>query len=179
MNPAFGFCKGGESLNRQWHQSRLFLFGKHLDHLLAGGSVNAGVGDMGFPAEQMVILLVHRTECFAPKGIILDIRDPAFDLALVTGRIGLGRQEDGAVILAEGLEFGVKFGIIPVRLADCRLQIVNNKRLRNAPKVMEGVFEAHHKSIGGLPEYGFAVAATAMTERHTKDMAAPDGCRQN
>jgi hypothetical protein len=105
------------------------LFLEELMNLLAGRAVDAGVGDTLLPIPQIPVLLGQTGERATLEGIVLDVPDGVLDLALVPRRVGFGRQDRGAVVLAEGLNRRRQIGIVPVRLARRHLHPPKRHRL--------------------------------------------------
>lgn len=165
------FLKAGESTGRQWRQLRLFLLEEQVN-LLAGGAVDAGVGDPPFPVAEVLILLGQADERVALQGIVLDVIDPLFHLALVPRHPRLGRQNHRPVVLTEGLDFRVHLRIVPVRPTDGRLEIVDHGRLGNPAKGPEGVLQAAEEVLGRLMVNHLAVRLSRETQDDPEDITA-------
>jgi len=66
----------------------------------------------------------------------------------------------------------MQIGIVPVRLADRRLEIVDDDGLRDAAKVPEGVLQAAKELLRRLVVDHLAVSLAGVTQDHANDMAA-------
>jgi len=62
----------------------------------------------------------------------------------------LGWQDHGAVVLTERLDLRMQVRIVPVRLRDGRLEVVDHDRLRDAAEVPEGVLQAPQEVLRRL-----------------------------
>ncbi len=114
VNRTFGFAEKAESADGQRQKSRLFDLSEDLADLLTCGSVDASVGDIGFPVQQMAVLLGQAGKLPALQGVRLDILYTTLGLTLVAGSIRFGRQDDRAVMIRKGSQAGIQFRIVPV-----------------------------------------------------------------
>jgi hypothetical protein len=71
-----------------------------------------------FPVPEELVLFRQAGERASPQCVVLDVLHAAFDLSLVTRRVGPGRQESRAVVRGKGLQLGMDLGIVPVRLTN-------------------------------------------------------------
>jgi hypothetical protein len=116
VDDALGLLEAGEGHGRQGHEGRSLLVDEARSNLMAGGAVNAGVGDGGLPPGQIPVLFGQAGEDPALERIVLGVADAALDLALVAGRAGFGGEDDGAVVAGEGLDLRVEVRVVPVGL---------------------------------------------------------------
>ena len=111
----------------------------------------------------MLILFAQALETFSLQGIVLNVVNATFDLALVARRVGLGGKNSRVVVDAEGQHLRVDLRIEPVRLGDRRLQVVDDQCFGHAAEVAEGVLDTADELLGGLAKHHLAVGFTRMT----------------
>ena len=87
----------------------------------------------------MHILSAQALELFAGQSVGLNIFDPGFDLTLVARHTRFGRQDHGAIMLAERPNLGVEFRFEPIDLFDRRTQIVDDQFPYDPAKVPQRV----------------------------------------
>ncbi len=168
-----GLVEEGEPSNRQRRQRRPFHFLEGLLHLLAGGAVDAGVGHLRLPLQQMSILLGETGEGSALQGVALNVAHVALDLALVARGPGSGRQDHRAVVRAKRLDLRIQLRVVPVGLGHRGLEVVDDQRLRDAAEVMEGVLQATDEVLGGLAVGRLRIRLAGVTERDAEDVSPP------
>ena len=122
-----------------------------------------GVGHGRFPLQQMLVLLLQAREAVALQAVVLDIAHAAFDLPLVPRRARLRGQDRHAVVLAERLHLGIQLRVVPVRLLDRRLEVVDHQDLRHAAEMPEGVLHAADEVLRGLAIDRLAVSLAAVS----------------
>ena len=113
---ATALLEAREEHGRQRPQGRLLRRHEKLKHLLAHGSVDAGVGDCALPLGEKLVLLAKAREGAALEGVILVVFDARLDLALMPGHGGLGRGQDRPVMPAELDQLGIEIRVEPVGL---------------------------------------------------------------
>jgi hypothetical protein len=91
-----------ETLSRQRLQRRTLDFAEDLADLLPRGAVHARVGHGHFPTPEIVVLFFQGSKGTTPQGIVLDIANARFDLALLSGCPRPRRQHGNAIMLGEG-----------------------------------------------------------------------------
>jgi hypothetical protein len=70
--------------------------------------------------------------------------------------------------------------IVPIRLRDGGLEVVDHDRLRNPTQIPEGVLQAAQEALGRLVVHRLAVRLTRETQHDTKDMGPfPGALRRN
>ncbi len=114
VNQTFGFTEKAKSADRQRQKSWPFDLSEYLADLLTCSPVDASVGDIALPVQQVAVLLSQAGELPALQSVGLDIFYATFGLTLVAGSIGLGRQDDRAVMIRKGSQAGIQFRIVPV-----------------------------------------------------------------
>jgi hypothetical protein len=92
--------------------------------------MDPGVGDRLLPRAQEGILFLQRGECTSFEGVLLDVIDAAFDLALVPGRVRTGGPQGDPIVVGEGADLGVDVGVEPVGLGDGGLEVVEDTQPR-------------------------------------------------
>ena len=122
---------------------------------------------------QMIVLRFQAWETMPLQSVVLDIAHAAFNLPLVPGRARLRGQDHHAVVLAEGLDLGIEVRVVPVRLLDRRLEVVDHQDLRHAAEMPEGVFNAANEIFGGLAIDRLGVSLAAVREHDAKDVRLP------
>ena len=132
----------------QWQKLLLFEFMKDSQYLPLGRPMNPEISGLLLPVEQELILLGEARELPPLESVVLDIGNAAFDLALVPRCPRLGRQDDRAIVSAELSELRIELGVEPIGLDDGRLEVVDDKRVRNATEVLEGILKAADEVIG-------------------------------
>ena len=170
MHAALGFLEQREPTRRQRPQRLAFDLLKHLAHLLARCTVDPRVGHRRLPRDQVTVLLGQRGKPPALQGVALDVADSSLDFALVAGRVRLGRKDHRAVMLGKRPQTGIELRVVPVRMLDQGLGIVDHNGLRHPAKVPEGVLEALQQAVGRLPEDRLAVALTRMAQHDPEDV---------
>lgn len=170
VDGAWCLLETGEEHRRQGPQCGPLDGIETLEDLLAHGAVNAGVGDGGLPMGEENILLGEARKLAAPERVLLYVVDPALDLALVPGHRGLGGREERLVVPAKLEQLGIEVRIIPIRLDDSGLEVVDDHAQRHAAKVSECVFQTPDERLGGLSPDGLGVALAGMTEDAPKNM---------
>ena len=84
--------------------------------LTLGCAVDTLVSDVLTPPAQVFIDLGQAGEGFALQGVVFDVFDGCFDLALVGRCVGARGQDHGAVVRGKVAQLGVELGFIPVGL---------------------------------------------------------------
>ena len=77
------------------------------------------------------------------------------------------------MVRREGLDLGVQFRVVPIRLRHRRLEIVQHDPLRNPAKVPECVFQALDEHFGRLSPHHFAIPLAGMRQDHAKHPRSP------
>ena len=95
------------------------------------------------PVQNVLVLLGQTSERTAPQSVALNVADTSFDLTLVSGHPGLGRQDHRAVVLTERLGLRMQIRIVPVLLTDRHLKIIDHCGLRL-------IYAGSHKFLFGL-----------------------------
>lgn len=121
-----------EWLRWQRLQRGLFHFLEQFADLFPCGAVDASVGHLPFPVLQMFVFTAKAGKRPAFERVVLYILHPVLNFSLVAGHVWLGRQDYDAVMTRKFDYLGVQFRVVPVRLHYRRLEIVEDKRLRNA-----------------------------------------------
>lgn len=75
----------------------------------------------------------------------LDHQRSGFDLGLVPGLVGTGRQNADAVMQGHFLISGVEVGFLTASAADASLRVIGNDQLRNSAQKFKGT------DVGGKP----------------------------
>ena len=83
VDAALGFAEAGEEVVREGLEDGLFDVGEVGPDLAAGGAVDAGVGNGGFPVAEVDIDGVEVGEGFCFEGAFANVADVAFDFAFV------------------------------------------------------------------------------------------------
>jgi hypothetical protein len=135
--------------------------------------MNAGVGHRVFPMGQKEILRCQALKPASRQGIILNVFDACFYLALVSGHRWLGGQDHRAVVLAKGNHLGIEFGIKPIGFADRSPKIVDHQGGRHAAKMPKGIFQPANEVLCGLPVEGFRIAFARAAQHHAQHMRTP------
>ena len=103
----------------------------------------------------------------------MNVGHAAFDLALVTRRVGFGGQDNGAVMVGEGSDLGVEVRIIVVRFDHRRFEVIDDKRPGDASEVVEGVLDSPDEVFRGLAEDDFAVRLARVAQNDAEHMRPP------
>lgn len=170
VDAALAFAEAGEEVGWQGLEVWLFDFGEVGADLAAGGAVDAGVGDSFFPVSEVDVEGVEVGEGFLFEGAFADVADVAFDFAFVLRGVGLGGESDESVVLAEGGEFWVEFGVVEVGFEDPGFEVVEDEGARDAAEVAQGVFEAPDEAFGVLPGHGFGVAFARVAQGDAQEV---------
>lgn len=116
----------------------------------------------------MLILLLEAPEHVALEGVLADVLDPTLDLAFVSRPVGLGGQNDRAIVLAEGLDLGVEVGIEPVGFVHGRPQVVDHDRLGYSAEGPKRVLHDPNELVGGLTPHPLTVAFARVAQHDAK-----------
>jgi len=146
---------GWEPFFGQRHQSRSFYLVEPFTDLLASSAVDTGVSHLPFPTQKELVVLSQRGKAASFEGIVFDVLDAAFDFAFMAWCVRFSRQEDEAVVLCEGDDLRVQIGIKPISLGDGCFEVINDQRLGNPTKGVEGILDNSDKVLGGLFEDRF------------------------
>src|SRR5262245_26138234 len=107
--------------------------------------MNALVRHTGFPIQEKLVLVGQTGEGTSLERISLDVFDATFHFALVTRRVRFRRQNHRAVIISKRLELGMNLWVVPIRLSDSCLEIVDHEPFRGAPEMTECILQALHE----------------------------------
>ena len=97
MHRPLSFMEEREPTGWQRQQCRTLDLPKDFANLLTRRAVDACIGDVGLPVQQVAILGGQTGESPALQCVAFNIADPSLDLALVAGRVRLGRQDHGPI----------------------------------------------------------------------------------
>ncbi len=170
VDAALAFGEAGEEVAGQGLEDGLFDVGEVGSDLAAGGAVDAGVGDVGFPVTEVDVEGVEVGEGFGFEGAFADVADVAFDFAFVLRGVGLGGERDESVVPAEGGEFRVEFGVVEVGFEDAGFEVVQDEGARDAAEVAQGVFEAPDEAFGVLAGHGFGVSFARVAQGDAQEV---------
>ena len=168
VDGSLGLGEHREEVRRKREQRRLFG-GEAGGDLLAGGAVDASIGDRAFPLVEVLVLGRQTREGTSAKGVVLHIRDTVLDLALVLRGPGAARQDGAPVMLGEAGQLGVEARIEPVGLKDCRLEVVEIEGPGDTAEGTPCVLQTTDELLGILPEEGLAVGLSGEAQNHPKD----------
>ena len=111
------------------------LFFETGSHLLAGGAVNAFVGDLFFPVAKKRVFFGQRLEASPFKGVAANVGDLPFDFPLVLGHPRTAGHDVDAVMAAKVRQLRVDLRIKPIGLEHRRLERPSLRRIREAVTV--------------------------------------------
>ena len=176
MHGPMGLVEEGEPLDGQRQQLPTFRLLEELFDLLLRRAVDPLVRHLRFPVQEKLVLLGQAREDTPLQGVPLHVLHAAFDLALVTRRVGLGGQKHRAVVPRERLQLGMDLGIVPVGPRHGRLEIVDHQPLGHAAEMTEGVLQTCDERFRGLPPHGLAVRLAAVAQHDAEDPGTADAC---
>lgn len=99
--------------------------------------MHALFGDLLLPVEQVRVLLTQRGELSALERFVFGITHATLDLAFVLRRVRAAGHGLHAVMAAKIGEFRVECRIIPIRLDDCRLAVVEIEQTGIGIRILE------------------------------------------
>jgi len=168
VDHALAFVKERETLCRQRQKRGALDFLEECPDLFAGRAMDALVGGVRFPVEQMIVVFGEALEEQILEPVVLDVFHAAFDLALVSRRVGSRRQYHAAVMMRERFDLRIKLRVEPVGLRDRGFEVVDHDRPRHAAEIPERVLKSAEEFIGRLAPYSLAICLAREAQAHAK-----------
>ena len=120
----------------------------------------------------MGVLLAERGEAPPLERVVLGVGHAAFHLAFVLRRVGAAGHRRHAVVAAKIRQFRVHRRVIPVRLDDRRLEVVEIEQARHSAEMAHGVFDHPQERLGVLAQYHLAVTLARVAQNRPKQPRA-------
>ena len=162
MHGPFPLGKAREEPRRQRQKRGLLGHDEEGAHLLVDRPVDPRVGHVPLPVGQVDVLGPQAFEATALDRVLLGVVDPGLALALVPRHPRLARQDHRPVKPGKLGQLRVELRIIPVRLQDRGLQVVDHHGPRNPADRPERVLDAAQERLRVLAPHDLRVALSRV-----------------
>ena len=170
MDPSAALVKVGKTLQGQRPKSKTFHLRKDLADLLAGGPMQPRVGHVLLPIGQELVLKDQAGERSSLEGVILDVIDAAFNFALVPGHIGARGPEGQTIMLSESPDFGVDVRVVPIRVLNGGLEVIQNQSPWHTSEIPPGVLQTLQEAVRALPPDDLTVGLARVAQDNAEDV---------